>query len=181
MDSLTVLMCLSLQGTVLFYQPGLLYGGSVEHDCNTQRSIGYYLEALLMLAPFMKTSMKATLKGVTNDPADPTVRTHVHASDHFLTIAFWFFILLFLISFWLILAHEHWVWLKHASAKKQVSFFCIVNLWLKYMPPKSKWTLSSSDTSLHAVMCLFRSTMLHWKVSVFTDGTFAVWGSVKTY
>ncbi|KAF0031362.1 hypothetical protein F2P81_015917 [Scophthalmus maximus] len=60
-------------GTVLFYQPGLLNGGSVEHDCNPQRSIGYYLEALLMLAPFMKNSLKATLKGVTNDPVDPTV------------------------------------------------------------------------------------------------------------
>ncbi|XP_059213816.1 RNA 3'-terminal phosphate cyclase-like protein [Centropristis striata] len=60
-------------GTVLFYQPGLLFGGSVEHDCSTQRSIGYYLEALLMLAPFMKTSLKATLRGVTNDPNDPTV------------------------------------------------------------------------------------------------------------
>ncbi|XP_034047774.1 RNA 3'-terminal phosphate cyclase-like protein [Thalassophryne amazonica] len=60
-------------GTMLFYQPGLLYGGAVEHDCNPQRSIGYYLEALLMLAPFMKTPLKATLRGVTNDPTDPTV------------------------------------------------------------------------------------------------------------
>lgn len=88
MDSLTVPMCLSSQGTVLFYQPGLLYGGSVEHDCNLQRSVGYYLEALLMLAPFMKTSLKATLRGVTNDPSDPTVRTRMHASDHLLTITF---------------------------------------------------------------------------------------------
>ncbi|KAG7223891.1 hypothetical protein INR49_015147 [Caranx melampygus] len=60
-------------GTVLFYQPGLLYGGTVEHDCSPQRSIGYYLEALLMLAPFMKNSLKATLRGVTNDAVDPTV------------------------------------------------------------------------------------------------------------
>ncbi|XP_072311400.1 RNA 3'-terminal phosphate cyclase-like protein [Eucyclogobius newberryi] len=60
-------------GTVLFYQPGLLYGGSIEHDCNPQRSIGYYLEALLLLAPFMKTPLHVTLKGVTNDPTDPTV------------------------------------------------------------------------------------------------------------
>ncbi|KAM4634697.1 RNA 3'-terminal phosphate cyclase-like protein [Polymixia lowei] len=60
-------------GTVLFYQPGLLYGGSIEHECNPQRSIGYYLEALLMLAPFMKAPLKATLKGVTNDPTDPSV------------------------------------------------------------------------------------------------------------
>uniref|UniRef100_A0A672SNP6 RNA 3'-terminal phosphate cyclase-like protein n=1 Tax=Sinocyclocheilus grahami TaxID=75366 RepID=A0A672SNP6_SINGR len=60
-------------GTVLFYQPGLLYGGSVEHECNVQRSIGYYLEALLMLAPFGKTLLRAVLKGVTNDPTDPSV------------------------------------------------------------------------------------------------------------
>ncbi|XP_056147204.1 RNA 3'-terminal phosphate cyclase-like protein [Lampris incognitus] len=60
-------------GTSLFYQPGLLYGGVVDHDCNPQRSIGYYLEALLLLAPFMKSPLKATLKGVTNDPTDPSV------------------------------------------------------------------------------------------------------------
>ncbi|XP_048874675.1 RNA 3'-terminal phosphate cyclase-like protein isoform X2 [Brienomyrus brachyistius] len=62
-------------GTVLFYQPGLLYGGAVEHDCNPQRSVGYYLEALLMLAPFMKSPLRATLKGVTNDQRDPSVDT----------------------------------------------------------------------------------------------------------
>lgn len=60
-------------GTVLFYQPGLLYGGSVEHECNVQRSVGYYLEALLMLAPFMKTPLRAVLKGITNHPTDPSV------------------------------------------------------------------------------------------------------------
>ncbi|KAK1787654.1 hypothetical protein P4O66_016143 [Electrophorus voltai] len=60
-------------GTVLFYQPGLLYGGAVEHECCAQRSIGYYLEALIMLAPFMKNSLRAILKGVTNDPVDPSV------------------------------------------------------------------------------------------------------------
>uniref|UniRef100_A0AAR2J697 RNA 3'-terminal phosphate cyclase-like protein n=1 Tax=Pygocentrus nattereri TaxID=42514 RepID=A0AAR2J697_PYGNA len=60
-------------GTALFYQPGLLCGGSVEHECNVQRSIGYYLEALIMLAPFMKNPLKAILKGVTNDPIDPSV------------------------------------------------------------------------------------------------------------
>lgn len=27
-------------GTSLYFQPGLLYGGNVEHDCSTQRSIG---------------------------------------------------------------------------------------------------------------------------------------------
>lgn len=71
--------CVSVLGTVLFYQPGLLSGGPVEHECNTQRSIGYYLEALLMLAPFMKSPLRATLRGVTNDPCDPTVRKHMNS------------------------------------------------------------------------------------------------------
>uniref|UniRef100_A0A8C1FG59 RNA terminal phosphate cyclase-like 1 n=1 Tax=Cyprinus carpio carpio TaxID=630221 RepID=A0A8C1FG59_CYPCA len=60
-------------GTVLFYQLGLLYGGFVVHECNVQRSIGYYLEALLMLAPFLKMPLRAVLKGVANDPTDPSV------------------------------------------------------------------------------------------------------------
>uniref|UniRef100_A0A4W3IZU3 RNA terminal phosphate cyclase-like 1 n=1 Tax=Callorhinchus milii TaxID=7868 RepID=A0A4W3IZU3_CALMI len=60
-------------GTTLYYQPGLLHGGTIEHDCHTQRSIGYYLEALLCLTPFMKKPLKAILRGVTNDQIDPSV------------------------------------------------------------------------------------------------------------
>ncbi|XP_077004386.1 RNA 3'-terminal phosphate cyclase-like protein isoform X2 [Tamandua tetradactyla] len=60
-------------GTTLYYQPGLLYGGSVEHDCSVLRSIGYYLESLLCLAPFMKHPLKIVLRGVTNDQIDPSV------------------------------------------------------------------------------------------------------------
>ncbi|XP_075452959.1 RNA 3'-terminal phosphate cyclase-like protein isoform X1 [Ascaphus truei] len=62
-------------GTSLYYQPGLLAGGSLEHDCSLQRSIGYYLESLLCLAPFMKNPLKITLRGVTNDQVDPSVDT----------------------------------------------------------------------------------------------------------
>lgn len=62
-------------GTTLYYQPGILHGGAVEHDCNIQRSIGYYLEGLLFLAPFMKYPLKAVLRGVTNDKTDPSVDT----------------------------------------------------------------------------------------------------------
>ncbi|XP_038660348.1 RNA 3'-terminal phosphate cyclase-like protein isoform X1 [Scyliorhinus canicula] len=62
-------------GTTLYYQPGILLGGKIEHDCHPQRSIGYYLEALLYLAPFMKRPLKAILKGVTNDQTDPSVDT----------------------------------------------------------------------------------------------------------
>ncbi|XP_071494989.1 RNA 3'-terminal phosphate cyclase-like protein [Diadema antillarum] len=60
-------------GTQVRYQPGLLLGGSVEHDCNVQRAIGYYLEALICLAPFVKKPIKAVLRGVTNDQVDPSV------------------------------------------------------------------------------------------------------------
>uniref|UniRef100_A0A8C5KTE4 RNA 3'-terminal phosphate cyclase-like protein n=1 Tax=Jaculus jaculus TaxID=51337 RepID=A0A8C5KTE4_JACJA len=60
-------------GTTLYYQPGLLYGGSLEHDCSVLRSIGYCLEALLCLAPFMKHPLKIVLRGVTNDQVDPSV------------------------------------------------------------------------------------------------------------
>nr|CAB3265499.1 RNA 3'-terminal phosphate cyclase-like protein [Phallusia mammillata] len=66
-------MTISVTGTTLFYQPGILHGGKFEHECNNDRSIGYYLEVLLCLAPFCKTSLKATLKGITTDQWDPSV------------------------------------------------------------------------------------------------------------
>lgn len=59
----------------------------MEHECNPQRSIGYYLEALLMLAPFMKNPLKANLRGVTNDPIDPSVSLNSMEGlfpDHFI-------------------------------------------------------------------------------------------------
>ncbi|CAH1254611.1 RCL1 [Branchiostoma lanceolatum] len=60
-------------GTTVYYQPGLLHGGKIEHDCNEQRAIGYYLEALICLAPFTKEPLHATLRGVTNDQVDVSV------------------------------------------------------------------------------------------------------------
>jgi len=51
----------------------MLCGGDVEHSCNLQRSIGYYLEVLLCLAPFTKQKLHATLTGVTSDQIDPSV------------------------------------------------------------------------------------------------------------
>ncbi|XP_073201357.1 RNA 3'-terminal phosphate cyclase-like protein isoform X2 [Lepidochelys kempii] len=60
-------------GTTLYYQPGLLSGGVLEHDCSPHRSIGYYLESLLCLAPFMKHPLRIILRGVTNDQVDPSV------------------------------------------------------------------------------------------------------------
>ncbi|KAK3700177.1 hypothetical protein QZH41_010621 [Actinostola sp. cb2023] len=60
-------------GTSIYYKPGLLAGGTIDHECNIQRAIGYYLEAVVMLAPFCKKPLKVTMRGVTNDEFDPSV------------------------------------------------------------------------------------------------------------
>ena len=75
LDSLTngTKIIISETGSSLLYQPGVLIGGHIDHDCNTQRGIGYYLEALICLAPFTKKPIKAKLRGVTNDQVDPSV------------------------------------------------------------------------------------------------------------
>lgn len=64
---------LSSAGTSLLYSPGILEGGTLEHNCSLQRSIGYFLEPLLMLAPFAKRQMRITLYGITNGTEDPSV------------------------------------------------------------------------------------------------------------
>lgn len=61
---------ISATGTSFFYQPGLLTGGSFDFDCQTERGIGYYLEPLIILAPFCKKPVRATLKGITNCKSD---------------------------------------------------------------------------------------------------------------
>ncbi|XP_015119693.1 probable RNA 3'-terminal phosphate cyclase-like protein [Diachasma alloeum] len=60
-------------GTSLFYSPGLLVGGELEHDCSLQRGIGYYLEAVMALAPFCKKPVDIKLRGITNNTLDPSV------------------------------------------------------------------------------------------------------------
>ncbi|CAH0547345.1 unnamed protein product [Brassicogethes aeneus] len=60
-------------GTSLYFQPGLLYGGTTEHDCSLQRGIGYYLEALFILGLFCKQPINVTLRGVTSNNIDPSV------------------------------------------------------------------------------------------------------------
>ena len=49
-------------GTQLRFKPGILLGGRVEHECNT-RSIGYFLEGILPLAPFGKESLHVVFYG----------------------------------------------------------------------------------------------------------------------
>uniref|UniRef100_UPI00358E63D0 RNA 3'-terminal phosphate cyclase-like protein n=1 Tax=Myxine glutinosa TaxID=7769 RepID=UPI00358E63D0 len=59
-------------GTHLSVCPGSLDGGVVEHTCPTGRSLGYWLEFLLCLAPFCRRPLRATLRGVTNGTDSPS-------------------------------------------------------------------------------------------------------------
>ncbi|KAF7805756.1 putative RNA 3'-terminal phosphate cyclase-like protein [Senna tora] len=63
-------------GTKLKYKPGIIMGGKhLSHDCGVSRSIGYFLEPLLLLGLFGKKPLTIRLKGITNDPKDPSVDT----------------------------------------------------------------------------------------------------------
>lgn len=77
-------------GTQLRFFPGVLLGGNIQHDCpvatedNNQdnehsaqqyRSIGWFLEGILPLAPFGKEALQCTLTGITDglSHVDPSV------------------------------------------------------------------------------------------------------------
>uniref|UniRef100_A0A1B0CQ18 Rna 3'-terminal phosphate cyclase n=1 Tax=Lutzomyia longipalpis TaxID=7200 RepID=A0A1B0CQ18_LUTLO len=66
-------------GTGVVYEPGLLFGGTLMHDCSLQRGIGYYLDVLLALGPFCKSPLNVTLRGVTNSKESPSV-DHIQSS-----------------------------------------------------------------------------------------------------
>jgi RNA 3'-terminal phosphate cyclase-like protein len=54
-------------GTELKFNPGCLLGGEdICHDCGSERNITYFLEALLLLAPFCKSNLDIRLRGVTH-------------------------------------------------------------------------------------------------------------------
>jgi RNA 3'-terminal phosphate cyclase-like protein len=65
---------LLLVGTAILLKPGVIAGGAVVHECPLSRSLGYFLEPMVMLAPFAKRPLQLTLKGVTTDDADLSVR-----------------------------------------------------------------------------------------------------------
>jgi RNA 3'-terminal phosphate cyclase-like protein len=50
-------------------------GGKVNHDCGLSRSIGWFIEGILPLAPFCKVPMQLSLTGITHDEIDFTVDT----------------------------------------------------------------------------------------------------------
>ena len=64
-------------GTAILLKPGVIAGGSVTHECPLSRSVGYFLEPVIMLAPFAKKPIQLTLRGITTDEHDLSVSTHV--------------------------------------------------------------------------------------------------------
>lgn len=63
-------------GTALFYKPGLLLGGErLAHACHASRATAYYLQPLLMLAPFCKRPLRIALHGPTHAAPDPCADT----------------------------------------------------------------------------------------------------------
>jgi RNA 3'-terminal phosphate cyclase len=67
------IFCNLCKGTTILVKPGIIAGGSIVHDCPLARSVGYFLEAMVMLAPFSKRPMHLTLRGVTTDDKDLSV------------------------------------------------------------------------------------------------------------
>lgn len=60
-------------GTEIQFTPGMINGGSFTFDCGTQRCISFFLEPLLILAPFCKYPLNIKLQGVTNSPNELSV------------------------------------------------------------------------------------------------------------
>lgn len=64
---------ISHTGTAILFNPGVLIGGPITHECPLSRSIGYFLEPIVALAPFCKRPLVLTLKGITGDEKDLSV------------------------------------------------------------------------------------------------------------
>lgn len=64
---------INLTGTVVTFKPGSIHGGEVDFDCGTERGIVYFLEPLLILAPFAKLAFLVTLRGITSDDCDISI------------------------------------------------------------------------------------------------------------
>ncbi|KAL3911023.1 MAG: hypothetical protein SGILL_007449, partial [Bacillariaceae sp.] len=53
-------------GTQLRFHPGTMLGGELSHQCPDSRSIGWFLEGVLPLAPFGKEALEITFSGITD-------------------------------------------------------------------------------------------------------------------
>lgn len=63
---------ISYTGTTIIYRPGIIIGGDLTHNCPDTKSIGYFIEPMLMLAPFSKKKFSIIFKGLTNMPGNDT-------------------------------------------------------------------------------------------------------------
>ncbi|KIY72040.1 18S rRNA biogenesis protein [Cylindrobasidium torrendii FP15055 ss-10] len=61
---------ISITGTAILLQPGIISGGDCTHDCPLSRSIGYFMEPIIMIAPFAKKALRLTLRGITTNDLD---------------------------------------------------------------------------------------------------------------
>jgi len=53
-------------GTQLRFRPGILTGGEISHECPNSRSVGWFFEGIICLAPFGKEDFRLSLSGVTD-------------------------------------------------------------------------------------------------------------------
>lgn len=60
-------------GTAVTFKPGSILGGSLSFDCGLERGIGYFLEPVLILAPFSKFAFKLSLTGMTAHEEDTSI------------------------------------------------------------------------------------------------------------
>jgi len=56
-------------GTKVFFKPGIIINsekGELSHDCEVERSIVWYLEAVVPIALFGKSKLRLKMTGTTN-------------------------------------------------------------------------------------------------------------------
>lgn len=61
---------ISYTGTTVIYKPGIIIGGSFTHNCPLSKPVGYYIEPVLLLAPFAKKTSNIVFKGATSSDSD---------------------------------------------------------------------------------------------------------------
>ena len=65
--------------TTLKFYPGILINNNdvdYQFDCGLERSIGYFLEPLMIMSLFGKSNLQVTLQGITNDELDLSVNNY---------------------------------------------------------------------------------------------------------
>ena len=60
-------------GTAVTFKPGSILGGSLNFDCGLERGISYFLEPVLLFAPFSKFAFKLNLTGLTAHEEDTSI------------------------------------------------------------------------------------------------------------